>query len=224
MHPAESLVFFFLCLLTSLIRPCSGQNAGIETTPIFKGSNCDADQERIIRQAWLDGVLLANAAFDSSDELLSTTTRGNNKIINFDTQAAIEYWGPPSKNLGNRQRIYDTFYRATQAGWGRGWADWWYERYIEMHCDDPRKQCDDSSSAYYMPSTEGSWTYHGINFCHGFFSILKDHVELEKDIFADATGQKKLNTRNMRSRGKLYPQILTSSRSLITKHSLHCSS
>jgi len=220
MTPNKILVLFLSCLLTSLVQPCRGLNVGVETTPIFKGSNCDAGQERIIRQAWLDGVLLANAAFDSSDELLSTT-RGNNEIINFDTQAAIEYWGPPSKNLGHRQRIYDTFYRATQAGWGRGWVDWWYERYLGMHCDDPKKQCDDSSSAYYMPWTKGSWTYHGINLCPSFFSILKDHAELEKDIFADATGQKKLNTRNMRSRGKLYPQMLTIYCSLTTKYSLH---
>jgi len=241
MYPTRVLVFFLACLLTSLIRPCRGQNVGIETSPIFKGSNCDAIQERIIRQALSDAVskslvelhmgyplilcfrlqvLLANAAFDNSDELLSTTGR-NNKILNFDTEAAIEYWGPPSKNLGYRQRIYDTFYRGTQATEGRGWADWWFERYIEMHCDDPDEQCKEFDVAYYMPTQKGSWTYDGLNFCPAFFSRLKDHSELEKDIFAEATGQKKLNTRNMRSRGKLYPQTLTRSCSLLTKYSLH---
>jgi len=109
MTPNETLVLFLSCLLTSLVQPCRGQNVGVETTPIFKGSSCDASQERIIRQAWLDGVLLANAAFDSSGERLSIT-RGNNKIINFDTQAAIEYWGPPSKNLGYRQHVSITAY------------------------------------------------------------------------------------------------------------------
>ncbi|KAI4673165.1 uncharacterized protein J4E78_001672 [Alternaria triticimaculans] len=184
------------------------QNVGIETTPIFKNSQCSAEQERIIRQAWLDGVMLANAAFDDSDELLPNTG-GGHKIINFDTRAAIEYWGPPSENLGYRQRIYDTFYRATQASWGRGWADWWFERYIEMHCDDPEpKQCDDSTSAYYMPTKKGSWTYDGINFCPAFFSTLKDHAELEKRIIADPTGQLRLNTRNMRSRGHDTKQMI----------------
>ena len=148
MHSSKVLLVLNFGLLTSLFQVCNARNVGIETTPIFKNSQCSAEQERIIRQAWLDGVMLANAAFDDSDELLPNTG-GGHRIINFDTQAAIEYWGPPSENLGYRQRIYDTFYRATQASWGRGWADWWFERYIEMHCDDPEpKQCDDSTSAY----------------------------------------------------------------------------
>ena len=56
MYPIRVLVFFLLCLLTSLIQPCNDQNVGIQTSPIFKGSNCDAGQERIIRQALSDAV------------------------------------------------------------------------------------------------------------------------------------------------------------------------
>ena len=97
---------------------------------------------------------------------------GGRKIINFDTEAAIEYWGPLSQNLGKRQRVYDTFFRATQATRGWGWSDWWNNRYINMHCNDIEKEkgkpgCRTNGVAYtYTPEEAGK--YPDIVFCPHF--------------------------------------------------------
>jgi hypothetical protein len=124
----------------SLLKCALGQDVSIQTSFIFTNTQCNSEQEKTVRQALSDALILANVALDDSGELLSDSG-GNHKYINFDSEAAIEYWGPPSQNLGHRQRVFDTYFRATQAYPGWGWSDWWKTKYIKMHCNDVDNQC-----------------------------------------------------------------------------------
>jgi hypothetical protein len=184
----------------SLLKLSLGQDVSIQTSFIFTNSQCNSEQEKTIRQALSDALILANAALDDSGELLSDSG-GNHKYINFDTEAAIEYWGPPSENLGYRQSVVDTFIKATQARRGWGWSDWWNSRYIRMHCDDVDDECEGDVAVAYYKNATANYMYPGIVWCPAWFKYLRDHAGLVWDIEHDLTGQKRPNARNMRSRG-----------------------
>jgi hypothetical protein len=68
---------------------------------LFENSGCTPSQQAIIEQANKDALELANAAFDErADELQPTNWR--QKYIKFNTEAAVDYFGPPKLNLGYR--------------------------------------------------------------------------------------------------------------------------
>jgi hypothetical protein len=182
-------------------------NETFNATTTFYIYNCDGpNQVSIIKQAHIDALTLANAAFDEDTETLS----GNpHQFIDFTTWAAIDYWGPPDFKPSQQQRIYDTLYRATQSYPGWGISDWWNSRYMEIHCSDFAKSCvDPKTGAKYAaytsqtdPNTHNPRRHPWINYCPGFFDVLKSHSDAVADIQNDSTGQKKLNAKNMRSRG-----------------------
>jgi hypothetical protein len=85
-----------------------------QTTFLFADSECRSSQQVAIVQANKDALELTNAAFDTrSDELPVNPINWMHKYVNFNTQAAVDCFGPLKLNLEQRQRIYDTFYRAT---------------------------------------------------------------------------------------------------------------
>jgi len=79
-----------------------------------------------------------------------------------------------------------------------------------MHRDEKAVQCKGVDTAYWWPPTQGdsSRKYDAIIWCDTFFTVLDDHTTVEKRILADTTGKFELNTRNMRSTGRLSPEIL----------------
>jgi hypothetical protein len=112
--------------------PGKRQDVSITTTFNYDGK-CTLAQQAVINQANIDAISLANAALDPHSELLGTTSNWG-YFFNFETRAAIDYWGPPSQNGPYRQRIFDTFYRATQTYRGVGRGDWWNNRYVWVVC------------------------------------------------------------------------------------------
>jgi hypothetical protein len=190
-----------LIALTSTFQLASGlpgkrQDVSITTTFNIDQS-CTPAQQAIIKQANTDALALANAALDSGREILGTTNAGG-KTINFQTQAAIDYWGPPSLNVPYRQRIFDTLYRATQTYRGTGWSDWWNNRYVTVFCHDVYNTCG-TSPAYTVTKNV---LYPQMVFCPAFFANLSSHGDMLNKIQQDTRGQMKLNVRNLRSQGR----------------------
>jgi hypothetical protein len=115
------LAIFFLNFYALVIER---QDLNAQTKFLFADSRCTSSQQAAIVQANKDALELANAAFDTrSDELEPEPTKWEHKYIDFNTQAAVDYFGLPKLNLGRRRRIYDTFYRATDVYSGWGWDD-----------------------------------------------------------------------------------------------------
>jgi hypothetical protein len=207
-------LLLLLVVFASLLEPCQGslesrQDVNVQTSFWFYPRSCSDAKQEVIKQAQLDALTLANAALDVDTELLSHAGT-EHKYIDCETQAAIEYFGPLQANLGHRQCIFDTFFRATQAYRGWGWSDWWNRRYIEIHCDDIKGDCDGKVVAYYHNKTKSkadeNLQYNVIVYCDVFFKKLRSHAEAIQEIEADTTFQKVRNVRNLRSRGKSVPQ------------------
>lgn len=137
-------------------------------TTFFGFDKCTKDQSNMLKQAHHDAIILAEAALDDDRELATTAV---SQYINFDTVAAIEYFGPPDKNTKWRQRIFDTFYRATTTYRGWGLSDWWYQRYVQVGCDDVAGACQGSEAYTYQ---RGGKFFPYIVYCPRFF----DNVEL----------------------------------------------
>jgi hypothetical protein len=54
----------------SLLKLSLSQDVSIQTSFIFTYSQCNSDQEKLVRQTLSDALILANAALDNSGELL----------------------------------------------------------------------------------------------------------------------------------------------------------
>ncbi|KAI0886464.1 uncharacterized protein GGS22DRAFT_157909 [Annulohypoxylon maeteangense] len=167
---------------------------------------CDAQRQiPAIEQAHKDALKLANAAFYDDREL---SVGDPHQLIDFTSQAAIDYFGPADFKPSQHQRIYDTLYRATETYPGWGLSDWWNSRYIDVFCDDFANDCVNketgTKSAAYLsqwdPATKRPRQWPWINYCPPFFDILKSHEDKVKEIDNDKTGRKKLNTKNLRTR------------------------
>ncbi|KAF2728714.1 hypothetical protein EJ04DRAFT_528414 [Polyplosphaeria fusca] len=153
---------------------------------------CSSEQRQIIEQGQRDALELANAVFDDCSEL--KTTADHARCINWESQAVGEYFGPKAMNRGERQRIFDTFDKATNMK--RSWfGDWWNDRYVWVFCNDPRNKC--KGPAYTITNNV---LYAEIVYCPLFFTNLTNHQDLVNEIKNDKSGQKRLNVRNLRSR------------------------
>ena len=93
----------------------------------------------------------------------------------------------------------DTLIRATATYRGWGWSDWWNDRYVDVHCDDPAKACSDSSAAYTYTPDAADGKHPRVVYCPAYFNVLKGHSDRVNTIKNDKTGQLKQNVRNMRS-------------------------
>lgn len=175
----------------------------IDTQTTFYLHKCSATESSAIKQAQKDALKLADAALDDAREILATDHSGG-KYINFETQAAIDYFGVPSDSAPYQEEIFDGFFRASQSYPGWGFSDWWNDRRVEVHCDDILKSlkgkegCGEDAVAYTITDPANLYPY--IVYCPRYFSGLRSHQEVVNAIKADSTGQMKLNVRNLRSR------------------------
>ena len=201
------MLFFckiYIALLASTL--CSASILGIfqkrqdvsaQTTFKFGYDHgCDPQKVKIIKQFHKDALTLAHFALDNVREL--GTTGKQDKEVDFHTQAAVDYWGPPYRNCPFQQRIFNTLYRATQSYRGSGWDDWWHNRYVFVNCKDFENHCVETSPAYTV--TRSNRPYPDIVYCQPFFKNLASHSKLVAKIKADKFGQMKRNVRNLRSR------------------------
>jgi hypothetical protein len=191
----KSLVSLFLLCSTHQIVSCFvvERHDDIHALTSFTfDASCGAREVSIIKQANQDAIELATAALDHSDHELSMSPA--HLTIDFDQEAAVDYFGPPSQNLGSRQRIFDTLYTATQTTRGWGLSDWWKSRYVEVVCD---YDCHDAIAHY-----ERGEKYPRIVYCADYFDSLRDHSYQVNRIKQDSTGQMKRNVANLRSRGE----------------------
>lgn len=182
-----------LCAFPFRIFLKGGLNA--QTTFLdYKG--CSADEGAIIVQAHRDALILANAALEK-DRDSSKFTPG--VFLDFDTVAAIDYFGPLEQNAQWRQRIFDTFARATQTYRGWGWSDWWHGRYISVSCGHREGYCENAIAF----TTIENDPYPSITYCARFFD----------EVFAYSTVMRQLkrsnyvihkNVENMVSQGQSY--------------------
>jgi len=98
--------------------------------------NCNDTQKAAIEQANKDARDLADKALAPIDRELIIYTAGNadDRKIDFNSRAAIDYWGDPNLNRPFRASIEAAFVGATEykPGWGVG--DWWNNRYVTLVC------------------------------------------------------------------------------------------
>jgi hypothetical protein len=170
-----------------------------QTSYLFDAS-CNDAQKEIIRQAHLDALVLANAALEECDRGLGATDL--EPCVDFNSRAAIDFWGPGSRNGPYQQHIFYTLWRATQAYPGWGFSDRFYERYVNVTCFNPEEHCGGSVYRYAGYTANDLWRkYPQVNYCPGFFDRLQSHADRVAAIQNDASGQKKWNLKNLRSRG-----------------------
>ncbi|KAJ5232833.1 hypothetical protein N7468_005789 [Penicillium chermesinum] len=136
-------------------------------TTFFGFNNCSLEQGATIVQAHRDALLLANSALEKDSELLPADSR----YLDFSSAAAIDYWGPPEHNVQWRQRVFDTYIRATRTYRGLGWSDWWSNRYVQISCGGLEGACE-SSIAYTMIEND---PYPSITYCERFFTDVKSY-------------------------------------------------
>ena len=142
----------------------------ITTLTTLEYHDCSVNYTNILQQAQKDALQLAEAVFyECKDEL---TIGGAHKCIDWESQAVAEYFGPCDKVYGQRQRIFDTFVRATETQ--RYWfSDWWKDRYVDVWCSDKGKACRSDSPAYTVNDPQNE-RYPYIVYCPAFFDILDD--------------------------------------------------
>ncbi len=127
-----AFALFLPFLSTSLINPLFHGGFNIQTTFRIQ-QECGKNRTAIIEQANKDALELANAVFDDCGEL--KTAGEVSKCINWESQAVAEYFGPKAMNRGQRERIFETFIRATKTKptW---FSDWWNARKVFVFCED----------------------------------------------------------------------------------------
>jgi len=162
----------------------------------------------MIVEASVDAIALANAALEDDFELSST--KHYHKMIDFGSFGAIEYFGGNIQNPKEQEKIQTTFYRSSITSSAFKW-DWWQNRYVSYSCNDTlgphNGGCIADSPAYIDQSGLRS-DYPVIVFCAPFFNTLRSHAQQIAAINADESSQKKMNLRNLRSRGEIVGQIL----------------
>jgi hypothetical protein len=201
MVPAAFLGTIALCLLAAESKPLASKTANgpmsarqDDLIGLWKFVGCDGNQQSQIKQAFNDArIILAVGA----------------EQVDFNSAAALEYWGPPQYTQPYRDRIINNYVRAVADHGAVG--DWWYDRYIEIHCDDlaPRNGCffrkpdgSQGQAAAYMFNSGGfnGNTYPIMNFCPGYFSVLKPHADVVARMKAGTLDR--FSTLDMRSQGK----------------------
>lgn len=129
--------------------------------------SCDDNQTGIIRQAHHDAEAMTYTALGGDDN-------NKNITINWNSTAAIDYFGSPSETFAYSEHILRTLALASGVGtgWHNGGADE-ADRAIAITCDDPKDRCKSVSTAY---------TYNGlnqeyplINYCPTFFRYFASH-------------------------------------------------
>ena len=196
------------------------------TTGYISYTQCNDDQSAALWQAVNDAVSLAAGTY-GHDELKKRdgSVLKREQLIDFSTQAAIDYFGPPSKSGPYQQDIFgtslrlialrkqihidlftnlnclDTFKKASLAypGWGVG--DWWTNRYVILSCRDAYKECNvpspdnGTTAAYYSPN----YLYPAVHFCDVYFNVLQPHSVVWNAMKKDKSLQNDVS--NLRSQG-----------------------
>lgn len=142
------------------------------TTGYISYTQCNDAQSAALWQAVNDAVSLAAGTYghDGLKKRDGSLVK-REQLIDFSSQAAIDYFGPRSRSGPYQQNIFgkslrlialriialywsplwfaltdwncpDTFKKASLAYPGWGVGDWWYNRYVILSCRDAEKQCD----------------------------------------------------------------------------------
>jgi hypothetical protein len=169
MLASKAMAITFALSLPSLSASLSIRQSGGDVTILTTfqiDQSCDGEHKKFIEQGQQDALELAKAVFDDCGELI---TNGEvSKCINWESQAVADYFGPKALNRGQRERIFDTFNRATNTR--RSWfSDWWYNRYVYVFCKDIHNDCLGNSPGYTVSSNV---LYPHIVYCPSFFTKL----------------------------------------------------
>ena len=170
-------------------------------------TGCSATQKDAIIQSNKDALLIAGAALSYKHDELSVHSGGGKAYIDFNTQAAYDYFSDSKINAPYQQQIFNTFLRATLAYRGIGWSDWWNNRYVSISCTNLKNNCKFGTAAYTYKGTNDK--YPTIVYCGPFFELkpLADRIAAVK---LDLTGLKKQNTKSLFSQGKCGDVLLLS--------------
>ncbi|KAL9114674.1 MAG: hypothetical protein Q9227_001352 [Pyrenula ochraceoflavens] len=183
-------------LRLSLALPGKRQDVSAQTTFLYDKS-CNGDQKSALTQSQTDALSFASAALEDIRELVHTVDQ-DDYYVDFDSQAAIEYFGPQKDNMQYRETILTTLYRAKITFRGLGWSDYWSGRYVDVYCSDTSdKECGETSPAY--TTNDHTMKYPRITYCPPFFKNLTSHASMVDKIKADTSGDMKKNIRNLRS-------------------------
>ncbi|MCJ1400570.1 hypothetical protein MMC11_003776 [Xylographa trunciseda] len=107
-------------------------------------TGCSAAQTTSINNAFVDALRLANAV-------------GNPDLIfkgSLEPLAIYDYYGRKNDRAEVESRISDNWKRAQLPNTQWKFGDWWFQRYIDIHCDDPWGKVDPTQGCI-----TGSWAY-----------------------------------------------------------------
>ncbi|KAI0858815.1 hypothetical protein F4860DRAFT_516468 [Xylaria cubensis] len=154
-------------------------------------------------------------AYNDANKIASTD--GVKSDIDWSSNAALEFLGPPALNKKQQPRIQAvmTNMETVRSGWApRPFANW-----IQARCDDPKKRCtiecpkalededEARTRAYSINPSElngRDWPY--INFCSPFFE-LKSLGDAVKDTSSNPDPRTRFNLENYISKGKHLPRV-----------------
>jgi len=192
----------------------------IMTKYLFNG--CSDSKKTALQQVVSDANDLAAAGLRYITVPGAPGGSSKRAIMDFDTVAAIEYFGPPDKNTAFHDVIFsmrvlvwcragtgfeepsantrkDTIYNATYAYRGWGWSDYFADRYVTLDCTDPNKSCGEDY-AFFSPKSKTPGNYPMITFCQPWFQDLSSLDTVSKTVTANKKDEQK-NFLNMRSQG-----------------------
>ncbi|KAI0399268.1 hypothetical protein F4802DRAFT_612495 [Xylaria palmicola] len=189
MLPVLTLVFHALAISSvaalSLYRR---QNADILTTFLIDDS-CGGNKG-VILQAHEDARKMVDNILEIEHDELSTLLK---YTINWNSAAAIDYFGSPEDNPPYRERILRTLVLSSEAYRGWGWSDWWSDRYVTVTC-----KVDKCGTSPAWTRNDENQKYPLINYCPTFFASLSSHDTRWARI-RNGVPELKQNVRNLRS-------------------------
>lgn len=125
-------------------------------TGFFGFDGCSNDQKKALGKAATDMLKLAYAAVPYNAK--------PDETIDWNSAAALEYFGPPSRNEPYRAQIIDDYQKAGLA-YSR-WGDWWKDRYVQLRCTNER-----SDAVAYTENNKDD-KYSRITFTASYFGFL----------------------------------------------------
>ncbi|KAK8035576.1 hypothetical protein PG993_010571 [Apiospora rasikravindrae] len=167
-----ALVPLFILAILLPVFSQEPDSSGYST--LLVDDSCDGNQTETIRQAHRDAADMAHTALEIAQDEPSSIYR---YAINWNSTAAIDYFGSPSSNFAYREHILRTLTLASRinAGWSNSGGDNSQSRPIKVTCNDPRSRCGIASTAYTDNGLDQK--YPLVNYCPGFFQDLSSHSD-----------------------------------------------
>lgn len=182
-------------------------------------NKCNKDQKKALKAAVTDANIIAYAGL----KRLARPGAAPIDWLDFSHEAAIDYFGPSSRNGGEQNKIYSalifvavdsdcriillillaTISRASYAYRGWGWSDWWSGRYVQLNCDTTiTTTCSKGTVNAFTSNYNKDFKYPLITFCDRYFNVLPTFDKALKDLDSANDKGKQQNLLNIKNQGE----------------------